>query len=142
MNIIVEKDCLTFKDIDKEIFKYVYQIAVDLMKEFLVEYDRKLVKEWDRVKYRHKGYKEDHVRCLYGDVAYEWVAYETYNEDGKKEFIFLLDEVLRMDTVGKISLNLVESIISATSKMSFLGMRQKRSTETQRQKLLSRVHGM
>ena len=31
----------------------------------------------------------------------------------------LLDETLRMDTVGKMSLNLVESIVSATSKMSF-----------------------
>lgn len=119
MNTIVEKDCLTFKDIEKEIFKYVCQIAVDLTKEFLTEYDKKLMKERDTSKYRHKGYKDDHVRCVYGDVAYERVVYETYSEDGKKEFVFLLDETLRMDTVGKMSLNLVESIVSATSKMSF-----------------------
>lgn len=30
-----------------------------------------------------------------------------------------MDETLRMDTVGKMSLKLVESIVSATSKMSF-----------------------
>ena len=119
MNTIVEKDCLTFKDIEKEIFKYVCQIAVDLTKEFLAEYDKKLMQERDTQKYRHKGYKDDHVRCVYGDVPYERVVYETYSEDGKKEFVFLLDEALRMDTVGKMSLNLVESIVSATSKMSF-----------------------
>jgi hypothetical protein len=119
MNNIVEKDCLTFKDIEKEIFKYVCQIAVELTKKFLKEYDKKLMKERDTSKYRHKGYKDDHVRCVYGDVAYERVVYETYSDDGKKEFVFLLDETLRMDAVGKMSLNLVESIVSATSKMSF-----------------------
>ena len=31
----------------------------------------------------------------------------------------MLDETLRMDTGEKMSLNLVESIVSATSKMSF-----------------------
>ncbi|MGN0308219.1 MAG: UPF0236 family transposase-like protein [Lachnospiraceae bacterium] len=119
MNTIVEKDSLTFKDIEKEIFKYVCQIAVDLTKEFLVEYDKKLMQERDTAKYRHKGYKDDYIRCVYGDVPYERVVYKTYSEDGKKEFVFLLDEALRMDTVGRMSLNLVESIISATSRMSF-----------------------
>ena len=47
MNTIVEKDCLTFKDIEKEIFKYVCQIAVDLTKESLAEYDKKLMQERD-----------------------------------------------------------------------------------------------
>ena len=119
MDTIVEKDCLTFKDIEKEIFKFVCQIAVDLTKEFLAEYDKKLMQERDTAKYRHKGYKADHILCVYGDVPYERVVYETYSEDGKKEYVFLLDETLRMDTVGKMSLNLVESIVSATSKMSF-----------------------
>ncbi len=84
MNTIVNKDCLTFKDIEKEIFKYVCQIAVDLTREFLTAYDKKLMKERDTSKYRHKGYKDDHVRCVYGDVAYERVVYETYSDDGKK----------------------------------------------------------
>lgn len=47
------------------------------------------------------------------------MVYTTCDENGKQEFGYLLDEALRMDTVGKMSLNLVESIISATSKMSF-----------------------
>ena len=119
MNTIVDKDGLTFKDIEKEIFKYVCQIAVDITKELLTAYDRKLMEERDRARYRHKGYKEDHIRCVYGDVAYERVVYETCSKEGKKECVYLLDEALRMDTVGKMSLNLVESIISAASRMSY-----------------------
>lgn len=119
MNTIVDKDSLTFKDIEKEIFKYVCQIAVEITREFLMVYDRKLMEGRDRARYRHKGYKEDHIRCVYGDVAYERVVYETCSEEGKKEYVYLLDETLRMDTVGKMSLNLVESIISAASRMSY-----------------------
>ena len=84
MNTIVDKDSLTFKDIEKEIFKYVCQIAVDITREFLMAYDAKLMEERDRARYRHKGYKEDHIRCVYGDVAYERVVYETCREEGKK----------------------------------------------------------
>ncbi len=119
MNTIVDKDCLTFKDIEKEIFKYVCQIAVEITKEFLTAYDEKLMKERERSIYRHKGYKEDHIRCVYGDVAYERVVYQTEREGEKPAFVYLLDEALRMDTIGKMSLNLVESIIGATTKMSF-----------------------
>lgn len=43
MDTIVKKDCLTFKDIEKEIFKYACQIAVDITKQFLAEYDKKLM---------------------------------------------------------------------------------------------------
>lgn len=46
------------------------------------------MQERDKAKYRHKGYKDDHVRCVYGDVPYERVVYETYSEDGKREFVF------------------------------------------------------
>lgn len=119
MNTIVDKDSLTFKDIEKEIYKYVCRIAVNITKEFLTACDEKLMKERDKSKYRHKGYKEDHIRCVYGDVPYERVVYETYSEGGVKEYVYLLDDALRMDTVGKMSLNLVGSVISATSRMSF-----------------------
>lgn len=119
MSSIVEKDCLTFKDIEKEIFKYVCQLGINLTQDLLRAYDEKLMKERDKSRFRHKGYKEDHIRCVYGDVSFERVVYQTEDETGKRAFIFLLDETLRMDTIGKMSLNLVESIVSATTKLSF-----------------------
>lgn len=131
MNSIVAKDCLTFKDIEKEIFKYVCQIAVDLTKEFLTVYDKQLMKERDRSKYRHKGYKTDHIRCIYGDVSYDRVVYQTEEKEGKASFVYLLDEALHMDTVGKMSLNLMESIISATTKMSFRNAAEEINQNTQ-----------
>lgn len=131
MDTIVKKDCLTFKDIEIEIYKYVCRIAVDITKEFLTLYDKELMQGRDKEIYRHKGYKEDHIRCIYGDVPYERVVYETCGEDGRKQFVYLLDEALHMDTVGKMSLNLVESIISATSRMSFRDAAEEINRNTQ-----------
>ncbi len=37
MNTILDKDCLTFKDIEKEIFKYVCQMAVEMTQKVLDE---------------------------------------------------------------------------------------------------------
>lgn len=119
MNTIVKKDSLTFKDIEKEIFKFVCELGVSITKDFLKQYDELLMEERDKDTYRHKGYKTDHIRCIYGDVAYKRVVYQTKNDEGQQEFIYLLDKALNMDTIGKMSLNLVESIIGAVTKTSY-----------------------
>jgi hypothetical protein len=119
MSTIVKEDDLTFKDIEKEIYKYVCQLAIGFTQLFLETYDQVLMKERDKSLYRHKGYKEDHIRCVYGDVPFSRVVYETVDDDGKKKCICLLDQVLKMDSVGKMSMNLVEEIVANTSKMSF-----------------------
>lgn len=119
MNTIVKDDVLTFKDIEEAIFTYHCQQAVKDTQEVLRKLDLQLMLERDRVKYRHKGRKKDHVRCVYGDVPYDRAVYETKNEEGHKEYVFLLNDALKMDTVGKMSMNTVESIIGSTTKMSF-----------------------
>ncbi|MCR5604255.1 MAG: AAA family ATPase [Lachnospiraceae bacterium] len=40
-------------------------------------------------------------------------------EEFAKEYVYLLNDILKMDTVGKMSMNAVESIIGSTTKMSF-----------------------
>ena len=119
MNTIVKDDVLTFKDIEKAIFTYHCQQAVKDTQEVLRKLDLQLMLERDKAKYRHKGRKQDHVRCVYGDVAYDRAVYETKNEEGHKEYVYLLNDALKMDTVGKMSMNTVESIIGSTTKMSF-----------------------
>ena len=92
MNTIVKDDVLTFKDIEEAIFTYHCQQAVKDTQEVLRKLDLQLMLERDRVKYRHKGRKKDHVRCVYGDVPYDRAVYETKNEEGHKEYVFLLND--------------------------------------------------
>lgn len=119
MNTILKKDEITFKDIEKFIYDYYCQLAVRDTQAILELIDKSIMKERDTAKYRHKGLRSDHVRCVYGDVPYERVVYETENEDGHKEYVFLLNEVLKMDTIGKLSMTAVEAIIGSATKMSF-----------------------
>lgn len=54
-----------------------------------------------------------------GDVEYSRRIYEFKLEDGKKATKYLLDEYLGMDTIGNVSINLVETILTNVSELSF-----------------------
>ena len=55
----------TFKELEKEILTYGYNICIAITKNILEAYDRKLLAERDRKIYRHKGYRTNHIRsCL------------------------------------------------------------------------------
>ena len=116
---IVNENLPTFKDIEKTIFSYVCSVAVEMVKNLLESYDRKLMVERDRNVYRHKGFKTNHIRCMFGDVDYKRIVYEHINEEGKKEFVFLLDDAVGMEVIGKMSYNAVEAAIKASTELSF-----------------------
>ena len=116
---IVNEGLPTFKDIEKIIFSYVCSAAVEMVKNLLEGYDRKLMVERDRKAYRHKGIKTNHIRCVFGDVAYKRTVYEHVNEEGKKEFVYLLDDAMGMEVIGKMSYNSVEAMVKAATEVSF-----------------------
>ena len=119
MDTIVDNDVITFKDIENYIYDYICQIGIRLTQELLKELDVKIMKERDTSKYRHKGLKDDHIRCIYGDVPYSRALYKTTDDEGHACFVYLLNEVLKMDTVGKMSLNVIETIAGSCTKMSY-----------------------
>ena len=46
-----------------------------------------------------------------GTVEYNRRIYETCGENGRKEYIFLLDKHLKNETIGRVSSNLAEKIV-------------------------------
>lgn len=119
MDNILNKDELTFKDIEEAIYSYHCKMAVAETQEILKAIDGLLMARRDRSVYRHKGLKDDHITCIYGDVPYKRAIYETKDEEGHKHYVYLLNEVLRMDMIGSMSMSSVEAIISGTTKLSF-----------------------
>lgn len=110
---------MTFKDLEKKIYKYACNEACKTMKEILEVLDEKLMSERDTQIYRNKGRKQTCLRTIMGDVEYSRRIYEFKLEDGKKATKYLLDEYLGMDTIGNISINLVETILTNVSELSF-----------------------
>lgn len=110
---------VTFKDLEKKIYKYACDEACNALKEVLESLDEKLMNERDTKVYRNKGRKQTCLRTIMGDIEYSRRIYEFKLEDGKKATKYLLDEYLGMDTIGNVSINLVETILTNVSELSF-----------------------
>lgn len=81
--------------------------------------DEKLLSERDSKVYRNKGRKQTCLRTIMGNVEYSRRIYEFKLEDGKKATKYLFDEYLGMNTIGNVSINLVETILTNVTEVSF-----------------------
>ena len=116
MKTIVEENRVTFKDLEKNIFRYVCELAVEMTKAVLEDYDRELHTGRDREEYRDKGKRSTTVKTVYGDVAYERHVYQTRDGEGRRQYVYLLDEAVKMDKIGLISTNLAEKVASCVTE--------------------------
>ena len=55
MNSMIKENGLNFKELEKNIFTWICQIGQEFTKDFLERYDRMLMEERDKKKYRNKG---------------------------------------------------------------------------------------
>ena len=54
MKTMIAENGVTFKELEKNIYKWICQIGQEFTKEFLERYDQMLMKERDKSRYRHK----------------------------------------------------------------------------------------
>ncbi len=107
---IVTKDEVKFNDLEKKIFKFVCVFGCLIIKLLLENYDKKLMKDRDTKKYRHKGLRKNTIKTIMGEVEYKRAMYEI-EENGIKKTVYLLDETLKIKQTGKISENVVEKVV-------------------------------
>ena len=116
MKSIVEESPITFKELEKKIYAYICEVAVEMTQIILEDYDRELQDSRDKKKYRDKGCRTTTIKTIYGDVTYARHVYQTVDEEGHKAFVYLLDEAVKMDKIGLISTNLAEKIASCVTE--------------------------
>ena len=119
MSLIVEENLVSFKTLEKEIFRYVCELGCQMTQYMLERNDKELADSRDKQKYRDKGVRKTTIKTVYGDVEYARRVYETRNEDGKKIYVYLLDEAMKMDKIGLISTNLAEKIVMTVTEVSY-----------------------
>ena len=110
---------INFKDIEQSIYEFVCRQACEMIVELLEKLDEKLMKERDKKKYRSKGFKKTTIKTVMGEIEYKRRIYEYRTEKGKKVYKYLLDEYLKMETIGHISTNLVEKIVDLATDESY-----------------------
>lgn len=119
MNLMIKENDVTFKELEKNIYAWVCQIGRKFTKEFLERYDRMLMEERDKKKYRNKGVRQTTVKTVYGEVTYQRNVYEVTEEDGTRRFVYLLDETLELNHVGLISTNMAELLVKGITELSY-----------------------
>ena len=117
-SMIAEKG-VTFKELEKNIYKWICEIGQNFTKEFLERYDQMLMKERDKTRYRHKGLRKTTIKTVYGEVTYSRTVYEVIEEDGTKHFVYLLDETLKLENIGLISTNMAELLVKGITEQSY-----------------------
>ena len=119
MSSMIKENGVTFKELEKNIYAWVCQIGREFTKEFLERYDRMLMEERDKKKYRNKGARKTTVKTVYGEVTYQRMVYQVLEENGTKRFVYLLDETLELDHVGLISTNMAELLVKGITELSY-----------------------
>lgn len=119
MKSMITENGLTFKELEKKIYSWICQIGRDFTKEFLERYDRMLMEERDKSRYRHKGSRQTTIKTVYGEVTYSRAVYGVTEEDGYRHYVYLLDETLELENIGLISTNMAELLVKGITELSY-----------------------
>jgi hypothetical protein len=115
----IEKFELDFKTLETEVFNYVCKLGIHIIEGMLKSLDKELGEKRDKDEYRHKGLKQNTIKTVMGSVEYRRAIYEHIDDGGNKKYVYLLDEFLNMETIGKMSANLVEKVLENVSVASY-----------------------
>ena len=119
MSNIVKEKLISFKELEKKIFKYVCELGCEITQMILESYDKELAASRDTRQYRDKGSRKTSIKTVYGDVEYRRKVYRTSLENGETAYVYLLDEAMQMDKIGLISTNLAEKIAMTVTESPY-----------------------
>lgn len=119
MKSIVEEKLVSFKILEQKVFRYACELAQEITRIMLENYDTELAEGRNKSQYRDKGKRTTTIKTVYGEVTYARRVYQTKLDDGRKACVHLLDEAMHMDKIGLISTNLAEKIAMTVTESSY-----------------------
>lgn len=109
-----ENENVKFNELEKRVYKIVCELGCKMIKHVLETQDKQIMLSRDKKEYRHKGYRNNTIKTVMGEIEYKRAIYVKDNKS-----VFLLDETISIDTIGKISSNLAEimmkTVVNTTS---------------------------
>lgn len=106
MNVAIKEENIKFYELEKVIYKLVCELGCNIIKSILESQDKKIMQNRNKKEYRHKGYKNNTIKTVMGEVEYKRAIYLKDNK-----YTYLLDDTLNIETIGKISANLAEIML-------------------------------
>jgi hypothetical protein len=110
----ISENEIDFKDFEQWCYDMGMAFARMLMQTILIALDKKLLMSRDRAVYRAKDLRALTIKTLMGEVEIKRRLYKT-----KEGYSYLLDEAINLDTIGKVSINLVRRIAETITECSY-----------------------
>jgi len=115
----VTKSELDFKDFEQWCYDMGMAFARMLMVMMLTNLDDHILDTRDKKIYRSKGIRKLSLKTLMGEVDIFRRLYKTKMEDGAVCHIYLLDQMIGLDTIGKISVGLIARMAEVITESSY-----------------------
>jgi len=115
----ITKKEVKFNELEREIYKYCFSIGCEMIKTMLETYDEDLSKSRNKAEYRHKGKRKTVIKTMMGEVEFYRAVYEIRDSEGRKTFVYLLDEAMGRSSSGYYSGMLSEQIAAASCEGSY-----------------------
>jgi hypothetical protein len=111
----ITENGIDFNDFEQWCFDMGMTFAKSLMETGLNELDTKILKSRDCTEYRAKDLRPLTIKTLMGEVEIKRRLYRK----PCGEYVYLLDEAINLDTIGKMSSNLVHRITETVTECSY-----------------------
>jgi hypothetical protein len=108
-----------FKDFEQWCYDMGLAFARMLMSIGLTTLDNQILNTRDKKKFRSKGFRTLTIKTLMGEVEIRRRLYRYVTEDGETAHIHLLDQAIGLDTVGKVSINLIRRMAEVITECSY-----------------------
>ena len=108
-----------FKDFEQWCYDMGMAFARMLMVAALTKHDDHILKTRDKATYRSKGFRKLTLKTLMGEVEIYRRLYRAEDGDGSVYHIHLLDKMIGLDTIGKISIGLIARMAEVITESSY-----------------------
>jgi len=116
---ILTKNSVSFKDLEEIAFKIACEIANEILRNMLEEYDKKLMATRDTKVYRNKGKETTTVKAKTGLVEYTRTKYLIKDEEGKNKCVYLTDQLLNIKEMGQVSGGIIDLVVKNIAEVSY-----------------------
>ena len=119
MKTILNEKEYNFKTLEKEIFRVVCLIAIELTRTILECKDQEIFESADKKMYKSEGLRKTGIKTQYGTVEYKRRVYKIKDGEEKGGHVYLLDRELKIEKIGLVSENLAGIIADFATEESY-----------------------
>lgn len=111
-NLINTKET-NFYELEKIVYNLVCELGRTIIKNILEQQDKQIMQNRNKKEYRHKGYKNNTIKTIMGEIEYKRAIYLNDNKH-----IYLLDNMINIETFGKFSAFMTENMLKTVVNTS------------------------